>query len=82
VVAERCKLKVEKKAKKASSSLLCDSAMSRDGVQVASLFSGKRMNGIAVGAHIDNRRLYNIILLSLSRNYIMRLVETLTIYSS
>lgn len=32
VVTERFKLKVEKKAKKASSSLFCDSVMSQDGV--------------------------------------------------
>jgi hypothetical protein len=36
-VTERCKLKVEKNAKKASSSLFCDSDMSQDNVQVGSL---------------------------------------------
>jgi len=39
-VTERCKLKVEKKAKKASSSLFCDSDMSQDSVQVGSLPNG------------------------------------------
>jgi len=33
VVTDRCRLKVEKKARKASSSLFCDSVMSQDGVQ-------------------------------------------------
>lgn len=33
VVTDRCRLKVEKKARKASSSLFCDSVMSQDDVQ-------------------------------------------------
>lgn len=35
-VTGRCRLKVEKKARKASSSLFCDSSMSQDGIQVHS----------------------------------------------
>ena len=49
VVTERCKLKVEKKAKKASSSLVSDSVMPQDGVQVESLLNG-RVNGHALNA--------------------------------